>query len=653
MQISDMLGQYSRNVTNGTEELKSAQGTQKMVSTAGELTAGSVFEGTVNHVKNGKVTLALGNGQTITARMSGKVDLKPGTSMFFQVRSNDGATVEIRPYTGTANAGNPILLNALTAAQVPVTERSLSMVDAMMREQLPIGRQGILDMIRVLNGNPGIKVGTLVSMTKLGLPITEQSAVQFEHYMAGRQVVLNDMELALDQMAAVLGDDGLSPEEAFALYGRILESICGAGGGEPAGAEVPVENGQSVDGNINLVPGAAEEAAEGSPKQPVSDFTLGLADFVQGAGGEEGQNPSAAFAAGNPESAAGAEASGILADGAASGAEVSGVPAGRLAAAELLSAGETLGQLFGEEQLDSLTKLLQSVPALAGDAQLFPGAGQEEIFVDTLQGEDAGFPAVMQEEAYQKAAAPALLNRDLTAGEFLSAVREALEDKKQYGFAGLSKLFSGREFREVLKSAVREQWLIRPEDLKEEDSLGRLFAKVDRQLGQMESAMRAAGAGQNSFAQTAAEVRGNIEFMNQMNQVYTYVQMPLKMSGQNANGELYVYSNKKQLRDPDAELTAFLHLDLDNLGTTDVSIRMLKKQVTTNFYFSDAVSSGLVEKHLPILEKHLVKKGYNCKISISNEKKEADAARNRMEDFLKGGQAPKRGLHRYSFDVRA
>ena len=129
--------------------------------------------------------------------------------------------------------------------------------------------------------------------------------------------------------------------------------------------------------------------------------------------------------------------------------------------------------------------------------------------------------------------------------------------------------------------------------------------------------------------------------------------MPLKMSGQNANGELYVYSNKKQLRDPDAELSAFLHLDLDNLGTTDVSIRMQKKQVTTNFYFSDAVSFRLVEKHLPILEKHLKKKGYSCKISISQEKREAAAVQNRMEDFLKGGQTQKRGLRRYSFDVRA
>ena len=33
MQISDLVGQYSRNVANGTEELHGAQSVQKLVST--------------------------------------------------------------------------------------------------------------------------------------------------------------------------------------------------------------------------------------------------------------------------------------------------------------------------------------------------------------------------------------------------------------------------------------------------------------------------------------------------------------------------------------------------------------------------------------------------------------------------------------------
>ena len=52
--------------------------------------------------------------------------------MFFQVRANDGQTIAIRPYTELGNVSNPILLNALSAAQVPATDRTLVMVDTMM-----------------------------------------------------------------------------------------------------------------------------------------------------------------------------------------------------------------------------------------------------------------------------------------------------------------------------------------------------------------------------------------------------------------------------------------------------------------------------------------------------------------------------------------
>ena len=124
--------------------------------------------------------------------------------------------------------------------------------------------------------------------------------------------------------------------------------------------------------------------------------------------------------------------------------------------------------------------------------------------------------------------------------------------------------------------------------------------------------------------------------MNQINQVYTYVQLPLKLSGQNASGDLYVYTNKKNLNDPEAELTAFFHLDLDNLGST-------------NFYNADDASYDLIEKHLPVLEKRLAQKGYRCSITMSKEEKKVEF----VEDFLQRDMPQAGTLHRYSFDVRA
>ena len=125
------------------------------------------------------------------------------------------------------------------------------------------------------------------------------------------------------------------------------------------------------------------------------------------------------------------------------------------------------------------------------------------------------------------------------------------------------------------------------------------------------------------------------------------------MANQNAHSELYVYTNKRNLRRQEGELSAFLHLDLEHLGSTDVSVKMLDKNVTTRFYLSDDASYDLVEAHLPRLQERLKKLGYNCTVTVENREEKVDF----VEDFLQKGQPAKaasRGMvHRYSFDVRA
>ena len=239
--------------------------------------------------------------------------------------------------------------------------------------------------------------------------------------------------------------------------------------------------------------------------------------------------------------------------------------------------------------------------------------------------------------------------KNMTAEEFLQTVRNAIAQNSQYGFSGVSKLFASREFQTLLRNVIEKQWTMRPEEVTNGEKVSQFYEKMERQMNQIEHAMQLAGATENSFSASASQVQSNVEFMNQMNQIYTYVQIPLKLTGQNASGELYVYTNKKNLSNPDAELTAFLHLDLEHLGSTDVSVKMLRKNVDTRFYIDNDASYDLLEKHLPILEKRLQKRGYTCKISITNESKKVDF----VTDFLEQDLPPAGTLRRYSFDMKA
>ena len=652
MQIRDMLGQYSQNVKNGTEELMSAQGTQKLVSSMQELEPGSTFEGTVNSVKNGRVVLALGNGQTITARLDGKVSIQPGESMFFQVRSNDGTTIALRPYVQAGNINNPILLNALTAAGVPATERNITMVDSMMKEQMSISRQSILDMGRVVGSNPNVNVNTAVLMTKIGLPVSAEMASQFENYMADQHAIVDEMDLAMNQLGRLLGDADSGEEQSFELYGKVLDILNGEGETPAQTTDGLQQNdtGTMVNAGENIETEAAVQqskdgaAAEGVQKQVQQQNTKDLISM-----GAAGQEQSAGVAE-NTENIVGEQTAGNAAQSMQTGIDAADVLKNTQAdtAADFKNVQgqtDTLEQILDQNGLDHLKRLLQNIPTLTGNTDLFEVQEEEDVFVDTMSGDDAGKKAFELAQAEPEVT----LKQSMTAEDFLNTLRDALKQNQEYGFAGMTKLFGSKEFAAILKNRAEKQWLLEPEQLKEASKVSDLYERLDHQMKQMENVMKAAGVTQNSFVQTAADIRSNVEFMNQINQVYTYVQLPLKLSGQNASGDLYVYTNKKNLNDPEAELTAFLHLDLDNLGSTDVSIRMKDKNVKTNFYIADDASYDLIEKHLPVLEKRLAQKGYRCSITMSKEEKKVEF----VEDFLQRDMPQAGTLHRYSFDVRA
>ena len=630
----------------------SAQGTQKLVSSMQELEPGSTFEGTVNSVKNGKVVLALGNGQTITARLDGKVSIQPGESMFFQVRSNDGTTIALRPYVQAGNINNPILLNALTAAGVPATERNITMVDSMMKEQMSISRQSILDMGRVVGSNPNVNVNTAVLMTKIGLPVSAEMASQFENYMVDQHAIVDEMDLAMNQLGRLLGDADLGEEQSFELYGKVLDILNGEGETPAQTTDGLQQNdtGTMVNAGKNIEMEAAVQqskdgaAAEGVQKQVQQQNTKDLISM-----GAAGQEQSAGVAE-NTENIVGEQTAGNAAQSMQTGIDAADVLKNTQAdtAADFKNVQgqtDTLEQILDQNGLDHLKRLLQNIPTLTGNTDLFEVQEEEDVFVDTMSGDDAGKKAFELAQAEPEVT----LKQSMTAEDFLNTLRDALKQNQEYGFAGMTKLFGSKEFAAILKNRAEKQWLLEPEQLREASKVSDLYERLDHQMKQMENVMKAAGVTQNSFVQTAADIRSNIEFMNQINQVYTYVQLPLKLSGQNASGDLYVYTNKKNLNDPEAELTAFLHLDLENLGSTDVSIRMKDKNVKTNFYIADDASYDLIEKHLPVLEKRLAQKGYRCSITMSKEEKKVEF----VEDFLQRDMPQAGTLHRYSFDVRA
>ena len=577
MHISDLVGQYN-NAVSQAEPISGAKGTQNLVSSLSELSKGNVFEGTVNSVKNGQVKLALSNGQQISARLDGKVNIKQGQSMFFQVKSNNGTLVEIKPFTVGGAGANLTLLQALQAAGIPTDATNLSMVNKMMEEQMSIDKNSLNQMFHLAQANSNIDVTTLVQMQKLGIPINISNASQFENYLGDKQAITNSMNDFISLLPETIANENMSDENLVKISTEIIKVIT-------EGLSENIKPAETGNVGENIV---------------TSDIINQNIDSGESIATEEAVDVNVAV---NTEVNTEARIESNIEKNIETATQQSLLP-------------NSLGSILYEDGIKEINNQIKA---------LFPDIVENEI---SMYSKNSSVVSVLN--------------------DIQNLVEQTGADKKT-----ILDLFSEKEFKALVRNALEQQWLIKPEEFekltKDVSKLSKLYEKVENQNTRMENIVKASGQTNENITNLAANIRGNVEFMNQINEAYTYVQIPLKMNGQNASGELYVYTNKKNMNDPDKELSAFLHLDLDNLGATDVSVKMLHKEVTTNFYLENDESFDLVKQFLPMLDEKLKSKGYNSKINVINESKHI----NFVDDFMKkdlpaGGQ-----VHRYSFDMRA
>lgn len=578
MQISNLVSQYNNSVANG-EPMTGAKGVEKLVSSLNEMSKGMIFEGTVSSVRGNQVKLALSNGQQILARLAGKFSFEQGQSVFFQVKNNDGGTIEIKPYTVDGEGANLTLMDALKAAGLSVDGINLSMVNKMMEEHMPIDKISLNQMYQLVQDNKDINVTTLVELKRLGIEINQVNAAQFENYANDKQAITIAMDSLIDELPNALSAEDLSMYKLVTQARDILNIV---------------------------TEGLTEEAFISSEASDMSQYEAIMRDNKSAPVVKKHFNIAELFESLNSVSG---ESQDIHTT-----QKINNVPAtDTILLQENETKSNTIGFLLSDKQIEELNEQVR---------MLLPDLQENNI---SLYSEDSSVVGILND------------------------IKSMLENTPANADT-LRHLFSGEAFKLMLKEALEQQWMIKPGDLeKNPKKLDGLYDKIEKQITNMEIILKTSGVVNPKAEALADNIRGNIEFMNQINEAYTYVQVPLKMNEKNASGQLYVYTNKKSMSNPDKELSAFLHLDLEHLGGTDVSIKMLHRKVTTNFYLNSDESYALVKQFLPVLEKRLQDKGYNCELNVNSGSKQM----NFVAGFLKKDLPPTGQVHRYSFDIRA
>ena len=195
-----------------------------------------------------------------------------------------------------------------------------------------------------------------------------------------------------------------------------------------------------------------------------------------------------------------------------------------------------------------------------------------------------------------------------------------------------------------------DSWSLRPEDVESPEKVEQLYQRLGRQLKGFADALGENGQSGSPVYQAVSNLSQNVDFLQQINQTYAYIQLPLHLrQGEHKTGELFVYTNKKNLAKRDGQVSALLHLDMEHMGPLDVYVAMQDVKVSTKFYVQNDAILDYLESNMDVLTQRLKKRGYdcNCETTLRTELQQTAQA---MAPLVKTERSVP--IARYAFDVR-
>lgn len=651
------------NITSNSQLSGSTSNINKNVniSTQGDLSGlkeGNVFKGEVLDIKGSQVTIGLENGQTVTAKLESDIPINIGQTLLFEVKSKSSSQIQIRP-AGDNLGEQPIIQKALMEAGIPHDERTLAMINSMLKEGMSVDKQSLHNILRQLKTFSQAAPDTIVKMNKLGILVNEENIEQFENYknyehrlvkgidttagnisnlvseLAGEDI---DRAIEFNNKLIDILNNSLKPDENNQAENKNLQPNL-------ENIDIPLENSenaqkdvQNSDGKDSAVP--AERSAENAKNSQNADATENINNAKITANTENKENVISkdVSVSKNADENLTSHNDNALENKAVNKAETT-VSSTTLESKEVIADGAK--PLAGEEP-GALIK---------GDAENSFKDGvvnvSKELVGNILNKEArAVLTDKLSDMGLDKETADSIKNGELGNKELLNIVKELLKNPENTNKA--ESLLGSREYREVLLNAIKHEWLIKPENLKEPDKVTQFYDQLQEQTKQLQSALESIGKENTSSFKELGNMKNNLDFMKQLNQEYTYLQLPVQFTNEETHSDLYVYTNKKNMREQKGELSVLLHLDMEVLGTTEVFITLKGNKVNAKFTLDNSRSIEIVENNMELLIKRLKESGYDALATVDKLKKETDF----VEDFLEKDK-PVTSLKRYMFDVRA
>ena len=595
-----------------------------------DLKTGQTISGQVIEVDGKDIKLLLSNNQTINAKLEGNINALLGQTLSFEVKNTEDGLTSLRPlYTNLNNSMN--VTNALSSAGLPVTDNYSRMVSAMMDENMPINKQAIHDMSKQINSFKDANPETVVRLTKLGLSVNELTINQFENYKGLERQIIGNVDTIADGFAKMISDSlsqAVKDNNITDISSKINASLAET-------AEVNVKNKNLLSTLLDSITGQNKdsmqlkadlalvdnEALTGEKiKADIFDTTKAILELI------------------NPKDSSDTVISNEM----------------KAFVAEFSNEMKTFAAEFSKEFKEVLN---ENSGETNSDGNVTKALGRESILnelnKEILNNQENKSDVIkfFNVNTDKEITGESVLKLSTDLLNILNKDKNLFPDDVK---TKLLKLLSSEEFSGLVKDNISKQMLLKPEEAATSKNIEDLYSKIINNTDKALSVLESLNSKNAEIAEAANNIKENVQFMNELNHAVTYVQLPLLMNNKSAHGDLYVYTNKRSLKNNDGNISALLHLDMDNLGPMDIYVSLVNKtKLSTHFYLQDDETIDFIEKHIDYLNKRLSDKGYDLSMNVSVKNKPKEAT-DITEEFFKDDPKTQGSVAvKVSFDVRA
>lgn len=541
------------------------------------------------------------------------------------------------PQAVTAKA-DAAIEKALEDAGLPKNPRNTDIARQMIELRMPLDANSLKKIITQANMYREVDVSTLLLMNVNDIPVDRFTATQLQAYLNNEQNLSNQLADAANAVLDMLSQE--ASEGGTEVNLAVLELLAGDGAaseiteGFNGLSETYAGNGAAVVQEALLQNTAEHSAAAAQITGSNGMLNQAAATLTNAANSTGILNSVIMTMVSHPENNIDVGAQNVVfaaMNGVGTDVDGSGTDV-------FNGFGSDAGGGMGGNQLGTgssrsgITNGKASTPILT-----FP---KDTLILSSLldESELTEFEAVIRDFSVS--------SEDLGEESIEKALEQLREGISNASEEELEKLFSASSYRKLINRTLAQKLSLDVNELKNADSLNRYYRGTFSTLSKLHDL-----AEQNERVTNALEKpMDNVRFMDTLNNVFPYVQLPLKFGENNTHGELYVFKNGRSKTKPEEVQSVLLHLDMEHLGSTDIHMELKSRSLNIHFYANDEKSLNVLSESYDELKNSLETRNFivDTKFTVRSEKENTSSMAEALAMENTSGPA-----FSYSFDIKA